>query len=261
MDTDYRYIIFIISSLLSGAFAGWALVVFFQKAKKARELAREEIIVTETESSFFKSLMPFARIIGRYFRGTFGNKDHNAGFYNKNALRIKNRLASAGMPEGINEDEYVGFSVINIFMFGICGVLCYILFDLFDSFIMFFMGCFIGFLRMPLWLKGKTERRHLTIKKELPFSLDLLTLAMEAGLDFTNALDRIVKKLKKGPLGQEYSIMLREITLGKSRSEAMRDLGRRVGIAEVQSVMTSLVQAEEMGASIGPILRIQAEQQ
>lgn len=84
---------------------------------------------------------------------------------------------------------------------------------------------------------------------------------MEAGLDFTAALDRIVKKMKDGPLGQEYSIMLREITLGKSRSDAMRDLGRRVDIPEVQSVMTSLVQAEEMGASIGPILRIQAEQQ
>jgi tight adherence protein C len=55
--------------------------------------------------------------------------------------------------------------------------------------------------------------------------------------------------------------MLREIRLGKTRSDAMRDMGRRVDVPEVVSVMTSLVQAEEMGANIGPVLRIQADQQ
>ncbi|MFW5858359.1 MAG: type II secretion system F family protein, partial [Planctomycetota bacterium] len=56
-------------------------------------------------------------------------------------------------------------------------------------------------------------------------------------------------------------LMLREIRLGKTRSDAMRDLGRRVDVPEVLSVTTALVQAEEMGANISPILRIQAEQQ
>lgn len=261
MNFDLSYIIFIIASLGCGGFAAFALAGILQKARKARELARQEIIVTETESSFFKTFMPLSRNIGRYLRGTFGARDGGSNFYDKHLSGVAARLASSGTPEGLNADEYMGFCVINIIIFAILGVIAFVLFELFDIYLMFIFGCCLGALRMPLWLKAKRERRHISIRKELPFSLDLLTLAMEAGLDFTNALDRIVKKMGKSPLGQEFSIMLREITLGKSRSNAMRDLGRRVGISEVQSVMTSLVQAEEMGASIGPILRIQAEQQ
>ncbi len=254
-------LIFKFATALSATFASWAIVDFIKKAKMANQRAREEIIITETESSFFRALMPIARGIGRYLRGTFASPDSSTGAYNKFSLKIKAKLMSAGNPEGIDEDEYVGFAVINIFICSIFGVIAFILLELFDVYIMFAIGCALGALKMPLWIKAKAEKRHTLIRKELPFALDLLTLAMEAGLDFTTALDKIVKNLKNSPLGQEFGIMLREITLGKSRSNAMRDLARRVDITEVQSVMTSLVQAEEMGASIAPILRIQSEQQ
>jgi len=144
---------------------------------------------------------------------------------------------------------------------GILGALLFLMAPFMNVIGLFAIGAFLGAMRMPSWLNAKRTQRHNVIRKELPFALDLFTLATEAGLDFTSALDRICRKLGRTPLGEEFQLMLREIRLGKTRSDAMRDLGRRVDVPEVLSVTTALVQAEEMGANISPILRIQAEQQ
>jgi len=211
-----------------------------------------------------KMLLPMARYIGMGVRGMFekpGKEGKKPGKYHFIHQRINSRLDSAGRPEGINADEYVGFIVINALLGGIVGVLLFLFAEMFSLYLMFFFGLALGAMRMPSWLKRRMQARHTKILKELPFALDLFTLATEAGLDFTSALGRIVGKLGQSPLGEELQLMLREIRLGKPRSDAMRDMSRRVGVAEVRSVMTGLVQAEEMGSNIGPILRIQAEQQ
>ena len=94
----------------------------------------------------------------------------------------------------------------------------------------------------------------------MPYALDLLTLSVEAGLDFTSALARIVPKLEGTALAQEFGELLRAIRLGKTRSEALRDMADRMGMAEVTSFTSSLVQADELGADLGPVLRVLAEQ-
>jgi tight adherence protein C len=264
MEDSYILYIIIISIGGMTGFAVWAGVDIYLKARATRLDTSEEIIVTETTSSFFKTFMPLARSIGKGMRAMLVNTNKDAkspGYYYYFHQKLEARLAAAGHPEGIIADEYVGFSFVNAFMFGLLGAFIFIILEPFDIFTCFILGMVFGFLRMSMWLSRKLQERQTSIRRQLPFCLDLLTLAMEAGLDFTNALGKIVKKLGNTPLGQELSIMLREIQLGKTRSDAMRDTGRRVGVQEVQSVMTSLVQADEMGASIGPILRIQADQQ
>ena len=90
--------------------------------------------------------------------------------------------------------------------------------------------------------------------------MDLLTLSVEAGLDFTSALQRIVKKIKKNPLGEEFSKLLKEITMGTTRAQGLRDLAKRINIMEVTSLANAIIQADELGANIAPVLRIQADQ-
>ncbi|MEI8121972.1 MAG: type II secretion system F family protein [bacterium] len=111
-----------------------------------------------------------------------------------------------------------------------------------------------------LWLRGVLADRHRKIQKSLPFVLDLLTLSVEAGLDFMSAMQRIVERSKVDALGEELLRVLREIQLGKTRRAALKDMSDRVDQADVRSVMNALVQADELGVGIASILRIQADQ-
>lgn len=111
-----------------------------------------------------------------------------------------------------------------------------------------------------LWLKQTIANRHRLIVKALPFVIDLLTLSVEAGLDFMAAIKSILDRRAPDPLGEELARVLLEIQLGKTRREALRHMGDRIQQSDVQSLVMALVQADEMGVSIGAILRIQADQ-
>ena len=110
------------------------------------------------------------------------------------------------------------------------------------------------------WLYGVVKRRHLSIQKSLPFVLDLLTLSVEAGMDFISALQRNCKLRRLDPLNEELLRMTKEIQVGSSRKEALRNMANRVKQPDLKSVSYALIQADELGVSIGAILRIQSEQ-
>jgi len=122
----------------------------------------------------------------------------------------------------------------------------------------------LGFLWLyaypGLWLRKALLQRHRLIRRAIPFTLDLLTLSVEAGLDFMTALQRNVDRGKIDALCEELIRVIREIQLGKTRREALKDLATRVNLQELTSVINALLQADELGVSIGAILRIQAEQ-
>ena len=112
----------------------------------------------------------------------------------------------------------------------------------------------------PLWLRGAVRRRHVSMQRSLPFVLDLLTLSVEAGMDFINALQRNCRPQKLDPLGEELLRMTCEIQVGVSRRDALKRMADRVGQPDLRSMALSLVQADELGVSIGAMLRIQSEQ-
>ena len=102
------------------------------------------------------------------------------------------------------------------------------------------------------------QRRNQIIKS-LPDSFDLITTCVEAGLGLDGALARVAEKVE-GPFADELSRMLREISLGKMRRDALRELGERTGVPDLVSFVNAVIQAEEMGSSVGIVLRVQAEQ-
>ena len=117
----------------------------------------------------------------------------------------------------------------------------------------------LGYLMPWVWLRDQERTRKKRIRRDLPFALDLLTLSVEAGLDFTAALVRIVRRRPGTPLGEELGETIRQIQMGVPRAQALRDLNDRVQTDEMFSVTSSLIQADELGASLGPILRVQAD--
>lgn len=118
----------------------------------------------------------------------------------------------------------------------------------------------VAYVQPLVWLRRALKRRHLSIQKSLPFVLDLLTLSVEAGMDFISALQRNCRLRRLDPLNEELLRMTKEIQVGVSRREALRQMADRVRQPDLRSVAHALIQADELGVSIGSILRIQSEQ-
>lgn len=121
------------------------------------------------------------------------------------------------------------------------------------------IGMLFGYLLTDSWLKAKIRSRQTEIQDTLPDVLDLLTVSVEAGLGFDAALLKVSEK-QRGVLGQEFLRVLQEINLGRPRREALRDMSKRIQVDDLRSFISSLVQADQLGISIGGVLRNQSGQ-
>ncbi|MBE3574052.1 MAG: type II secretion system F family protein [Firmicutes bacterium] len=112
----------------------------------------------------------------------------------------------------------------------------------------------------PAWVWGhQANARQEAILQELPFALDLLTIAVEAGQPFEQALQRVVQRTP-GPLAAEFEGVFQQIQLGQSRAEALRQMMTRMRLPALRSLLLILIQADQLGTSIGSILRVLADQ-
>jgi tight adherence protein C len=120
-------------------------------------------------------------------------------------------------------------------------------------------GFLLGGILPWLVFKSRVQVRQQRIRKDLPYLLDLLTLCVESGMDFTTAMLRVGPNFQGTELGEEVSLLVTELRMGKGREEGLRDLSRRVGIMELSTVVNSIVQSDKLGSGMGPALRIQSE--
>jgi tight adherence protein C len=125
---------------------------------------------------------------------------------------------------------------------------------------------FVWFVLIPasatlpsMWLTSKIESRQRKIRLALADTLDLMTIAVEAGLGFDAALARVVSAIP-GPLSDELYRLLQEVRIGIRRADALNGLSERTQVAELDQFITAINQADVFGISIGQVLRIQAAQ-
>lgn len=120
-------------------------------------------------------------------------------------------------------------------------------------------GAFLGYYLPMLQLDGQIERRQANIVKDLPDALDLLTICVEAGLGFDTAMGKVYEKWDND-LSNSFGRVLQEIQLGKIRREALKAMAERLDVPDVTTFIAAIVQAEQLGVSIGKILRVQSDQ-
>jgi tight adherence protein C len=116
-----------------------------------------------------------------------------------------------------------------------------------------------GFYFPAMNLAEKVKKRQKSIALQLPDTLDLLTISVEAGLDFMSAMRRVVEKHRPGPLKEELERFFKQTELGRPRREALREMANRVQLQDLRAVVSALIQADRLGVSIGPILRAQSD--
>ena len=117
----------------------------------------------------------------------------------------------------------------------------------------------LGFMLPALWLGNKIRSRKNSVIRSLPDALDLLTICVEAGLGFDQAMQKVAEKWDDD-LSRAFARVLHEIRLGKTRREALRDLANRLDVNDVTSFVAAVIQAEQLGVSIAKVLRIQSDQ-
>ena len=169
--------------------------------------------------------------------------------------KYKRKIASAGMGEIIGPEDLYAFKLFLIIGFPLVFVsireflnsdwpLWYVV-----------VSSLVGFFYPDFWLSGLIKKRQEEVTSNMPFAVDLLALSVEAGLDFIGAMVKVVEKARPSAITDEFTTVIKEIKIGASRAEALRNMAWRLQMSQVSSFCATLIAADSVGASIGPILK------
>jgi tight adherence protein C len=172
-------------------------------------------------------------------------------------LRHKLVLAGRGQPEEI--DRFLVVRMLSVLSIPVLWLVVWKLTSLTGVTLMAVIAfvAVAGAVGPDAWLNRVLAERQLAMRRKLPDVLDLLTISVEAGLGFEQALARTVTMVP-GPLSEEFSRMLGEMRAGSSRADALHALDARTELPELKSFVLALLQADAFGVSVGAILRSQA---
>ena len=202
------------------------------------------------KSALLRLFWPLVRLC-TYYAQLVNAKD----WKEKKSLQLRN----AGEPMGLSPDDFLGFNIATTLTGIGLGVLVSWLMGMGFGVVIVF--AFLGLMMPSMWLAEKAQTRLASINRGLPQALDLVVLSMGAGLDFIGAVRHVVEKWsdKRDPLCEELSRFLHELSLGKTRKEALEDLAYRAPTELVKAFVTNAIQAEKRGTPLVEILRIQAD--
>lgn len=180
-----------------------------------------------------------------------------SGMKNRKIFKEKYRrsLAAAGLTNILTPEDFFAFKLFLIIGFPIVFVILKIFLEADWSLTLTPVIASVGFFYPDIWIKGKIEQRQKEIIMSMPFGVDMLALSVEAGLDFVAAMAKVNEKAKANALTEEFENVIREIKIGASRAEALRNFAWRVDLIQISSFCATLIAADSVGASIGPILK------
>jgi len=176
--------------------------------------------------------------------------------------KIRHLIKVGGLGAELNEDEFIGLQLFLGVAFPIFLTIMNFSLDLgFPPFFVVGLGLF-GFMMPEMHCKGTKKNRELSVRADMPFFIDLLALSVEAGLDFFGAIQKIVDKVadENSVLAEEFKTVLKDIKIGSSKAEALKEMAARLDMQEMTSFVAVLIDAEASGASISQVLKDQSVQ-
>lgn len=176
---------------------------------------------------------------------------------NASAEVMSSRIVAAGLSQRLTVPNYLAIKGGCLVCGAVFGVVCAALTSFAMVIVMAPVFAVISMMA-PDWVLGfKIRSRRETIRAELPDALDLLAVSVEAGLGFDGAVTKLIEHMS-GPLADEFALTLNEIRVGETRAVALKKMADRVDTLELANFVRAVVQAEQLGISLGRILRVQA---
>jgi len=206
------------------------------------------------------ALNNFFNSVGETGRERFGDAAE------KHIAKLDAKLIMAGEPGDMTGIVLFGIQLVLMVFFPIFWGIIFSQIGFLHFFVegpkqvLVYMGLLLlGFMFPAMNLNERAKKRQKSIALQLPDTLDLLTISVEAGLDFMSAMRRVVEKHRPGALREELERFFKQTELGRPRREALREMANRVQLQDLGAVVSALIQADRLGVSIGPILRSQSD--
>jgi tight adherence protein C len=182
-------------------------------------------------------------------------------FSNAYLDKVDKKLQQTGVGYVLTAEQFVALRFVS-------GMICFLLALLLiaslapenNKLSMLLLAPILGYLFPLVWLADSRKRREKAVVRALPVYLDFITMAVEAGLNLTGALQQAMQKGPKGPLRNEFGIVLRDLRAGITRADALRRMSERLQVSDITGFVNAMIQAERMGASLAATLRLQSEQ-
>lgn len=211
-----------------------------------RGLKRQRILATNEQ---WANVEPLVRWMGIRVSGIMSESQRAA---------LDEQLSLAGDWMGITPEEYLGLSVMSGIGCALAGGLLGYLTGL-GMLLVIILGL-LGLSLPYMQISGAAQERLKDISRGLPYAIDLMALAMGAGLDFPGAVRQVVQKSSNpdDPMVEEFTLIMQSLNLGRTRKDALAEFARRAPVDAVKEFCGSLIQAEERGNPVADVLQIQA---
>lgn len=180
-----------------------------------------------------------------------------------NIIQLQKNLETAGYPANLSVADFLGLKVLaGSLLAGLTLLIAYLIRSDFSWLVLVITGLvfwFVGFMLPNVWLTGRVRSRKREIRRNLPDALDMLTICVDAGLGLSGAMQQVADAWDNS-LSEEFTRVLAEVKLGRTRIEALESMAQRCGVDEVISFVMAISLADKLGVSVGKVLRIQAKQ-
>lgn len=187
---------------------------------------------------------------------------HAMRFKNPNTRKkIETLIMTSGLSAELNVDEFIALQMLWGILFPVFCLLLNFSLQLEYNYLIFFAIIPFGFFVPRFHANAQKAERQRSVLRDLPFFVDLMALAAEAGLDLQGAMKKIVEKSSEDSvLAMEFSRVLDDIAIGSSRIDALKSFARRIDLNETNSLVNVIVDSESTGASVVKVLKEQSIQ-
>ncbi|MCL2778044.1 MAG: type II secretion system F family protein [Polyangiaceae bacterium] len=211
-----------------------------------RGLKRQRALQTNENWASFE---PVVRWLGVRVSGLPSDKQREA---------LDAHISLAGDYLGLTADEYLALYIVSGAIGMVVGTIAGLVLNM--GALLVFCGLALGLAVPYLIVSGEAQERLKDISRGLPYVIDLMALAMGAGLDFPGAIRQVVEKSSNpdDPIVEEFTLILQTLNLGRTRKDALLELAKRAPVVVVSEFVNALVQAEERGNPVADVLSIQA---
>jgi len=173
--------------------------------------------------------------------------------------RLGATLVAAGSPNFYTPDEYLAVALLWGVALHVAVFFGYVLIYRKASYLFPIIAFALGVAVAIYHLHGKAAKRIREISRRIPYTLDLIALAMGAGATFTEAVQTVVREDREHPFNVELNTVLAEMELGTTRQQALRNLSDRVPLENLRSIIAAVIQAEALGTPLADVLKQQAD--